>query len=119
MEKISFPANIFVDNIFVEHYNIFARKKEFKLILWIYRIFCISILWGVGGQICQDVGGQISPKPSDKCRSIVKKAGEAISHPHFPQFILHFYSYQNGKNFRSFAFWHFWDYTNFVETNWK
>ena len=33
MEKISFPVNIFVDNIFVEHYNIFARKKEFKLIL--------------------------------------------------------------------------------------
>ena len=119
MEKISFPVNIFVDNIFVEHYNIFARKKEFKLILWIYRIFCISILWGVGGQICQDVGGQISPKPSDKCRSIVKKAGEAISHPHFHQFILHFYSDQNSKNFWSFAFCNHLIFLNDLSHNFK
>ena len=35
--------------------------------------------------------------PPDKCRSIVKKAGEAISQTHFPQFFLHFYSDQNRR----------------------
>ena len=35
--------------------------------------------------------------PPDKCRSIVKKAGEPISQTHFPQFFLHFYSDQNRR----------------------
>jgi len=48
-------------------------------------------------QICQVLGGQISRSPPDKCRSIVKKAGEAISQTHFPQFFLHFYSDQNRR----------------------
>ena len=48
-------------------------------------------------QICQVLGRQISRSPPDKCRSIVKKAGEAISQTHFPQFFLHFYSDQNRR----------------------
>ena len=43
--------------------------------------YCGQKWWAVGRQICQVVGGQISQQPADKCRSIVKKAGEAISTP--------------------------------------